>query len=135
MEAVPTRMISPAWPRFSSCSRISLWNREAIRTTDGTLTSATASGGMTGTAFLYTNQESISVGIGCLVSDFRDNDATPYALLEPKLALVVEELSQISELPLSLAPNLIEATSDAGIFMTLSGTLKRAAVKLSKICP
>jgi len=32
------------------------------------------------------------------------------------------------------APDLIEATSDAGIFMTLSGTLKRAAVKLSKIC-
>jgi aspartate ammonia-lyase len=32
------------------------------------------------------------------------------------------------------SPDLIEATSDAGIFMTLSGHLKRAAVKLSKIC-
>jgi len=32
------------------------------------------------------------------------------------------------------AGDRIVATSDAGIFMTLSGTLKRAAVKLSKIC-
>lgn len=38
--------------------------------------------GMTGTGFLYTNEESISVGIGCIVSDFVDSDATPYALLE-----------------------------------------------------
>ena len=30
--------------------------------------------------------------------------------------------------------DLIEATSDTGIFMTVSGTLKRAAVKVSKIC-
>lgn len=32
------------------------------------------------------------------------------------------------------APDLIEATSDAGVFMQLSGILKRSAVKLSKIC-
>ncbi|CAN5243797.1 FAD-dependent monooxygenase [soil metagenome] len=38
--------------------------------------------GMTGTAFLYTNEESISVGIGCIVSDFAESDVTPYALLE-----------------------------------------------------
>jgi len=38
--------------------------------------------GMTGTGFLYTNQESISVGIGCIVSDFADNETTPYDLLE-----------------------------------------------------
>jgi len=38
--------------------------------------------GMTGTAFLYTNEESISVGIGCIVSDFAKADITPYALLE-----------------------------------------------------
>jgi len=30
----------------------------------------TITAGMTGTGFLYTNQESISVGIGCIVSDF-----------------------------------------------------------------
>lgn len=38
--------------------------------------------GMTGTGFLYTNEESISVGIGCIVSDFAEQDITPYALLE-----------------------------------------------------
>lgn len=38
--------------------------------------------GMTGTGFLYTNQESISVGIGCLISDFQDSGQTPYGLLE-----------------------------------------------------
>ncbi|WP_128291607.1 FAD-dependent oxidoreductase [Afifella aestuarii] len=38
--------------------------------------------GMTGTAFLYTNEESISVGIGCLVSDFTEKREAPYELLE-----------------------------------------------------
>lgn len=38
--------------------------------------------GMTGTAFLYTNQESISVGIGCIVSDLAESNRTPYGLLE-----------------------------------------------------
>src|SRR5690606_18181240 len=42
-----------------------------------------------------------------------------------------EELTGIRQ---QTAPDLIEATSDVGVFMTLSGTLKRAAVKLSKIC-
>ena len=32
------------------------------------------------------------------------------------------------------AADLIEATSDVGVFMQLSGVLKRAAIKLSKIC-
>lgn len=43
----------------------------------------------------------------------------------------LEELTGISQYT---APDLIEATADVGVFMTLSGTLKRAAVKLSKIC-
>jgi electron transfer flavoprotein-quinone oxidoreductase len=37
---------------------------------------------MTGTAFLYTNKECISVGIGCLISDFAEEKQTPYGLLE-----------------------------------------------------
>ncbi len=49
-------------------------------------------------------------------------------------AAVCEELTGITGLQMVTSPDLIEATSDAGIFMTLSGTLKRAAVKLSKIC-
>ncbi|WP_240360736.1 lyase family protein [Pyxidicoccus caerfyrddinensis] len=32
------------------------------------------------------------------------------------------------------APDLIEATTDVGVFMEVSGTLKRSAMKLSKIC-
>jgi electron transfer flavoprotein-quinone oxidoreductase len=38
--------------------------------------------GMTGTGFLYTNRESISVGIGCIVSDFAESGITPYNLLD-----------------------------------------------------
>ncbi len=35
---------------------------------------------------------------------------------------------------LSLASDLIEATSDTGVFMSMSSVMKRAAMKLSKIC-
>jgi electron transfer flavoprotein-quinone oxidoreductase len=42
----------------------------------------TVTSGMTGTGFIYTNKESLSVGIGCLVSDFAESGATPYDLLE-----------------------------------------------------
>ncbi|MDD3798593.1 MAG: FAD-dependent oxidoreductase [Novosphingobium sp.] len=38
--------------------------------------------GMTGTGFLYTNEESISVGIGCIVSDMAESKVTPNELLE-----------------------------------------------------
>ncbi|TCO81127.1 aspartate ammonia-lyase [Plasticicumulans lactativorans] len=48
--------------------------------------------------------------------------------------LVVAELSQIAGVPLVLADNLVEATSDTGAFVMFSGTLKRVAVKISKIC-
>jgi len=48
--------------------------------------------------------------------------------------VVRSHLAQLTGLDIKTAPDLIEATSDAGVFMTLSGTLKRAAVKLSKIC-
>ena len=43
-------------------------------------------------------------------------------------------LAEITGLDIRTAPDLIEATSDVGVFMTLSGVLKRSAVKLSKIC-
>jgi electron transfer flavoprotein-quinone oxidoreductase len=38
--------------------------------------------GMTGTGFVYTNKECISIGIGCLISDFTESGHTPYGLLE-----------------------------------------------------
>jgi aspartate ammonia-lyase len=47
---------------------------------------------------------------------------------------VCRRLRDITGLELVTAPDLIEATSDAGVFVQLSGVLKRIAVKVSKIC-
>ncbi|WP_417616112.1 aspartate ammonia-lyase [Oceanisphaera sp.] len=47
--------------------------------------------------------------------------------------LAVNELADISGLPVSLAPNLIAASADMGAFVTFSSTLKRLAIKLSKL--
>jgi electron transfer flavoprotein-quinone oxidoreductase len=38
--------------------------------------------GMVGTGFLYTNKDSLSIGIGCMLSDMRRQEVTPYQLLE-----------------------------------------------------
>ena len=43
-------------------------------------------------------------------------------------------LSRITGLDLITAPDLVEATSDTGVFVQVSGVLKQCAVKLSKIC-
>jgi aspartate ammonia-lyase len=48
--------------------------------------------------------------------------------------LVRRHLSRITGLELITAPDLVEATADTGVFVQLSGVLKRCAVKLSKIC-
>lgn len=48
--------------------------------------------------------------------------------------LAVAHLREISGEPLSSAADLIEASSDLGAFVMFSGTLKRIAIKLSKIC-
>jgi aspartate ammonia-lyase len=47
---------------------------------------------------------------------------------------VREHLIRIVDIALLTAPDLVEATSDTGAFVQLSGVLKRTAVKLSKIC-
>jgi len=47
---------------------------------------------------------------------------------------VVDNLSEIAGEKLRSATDLIEATSDTGVFITFSGVLKRVAVKVSKIC-
>jgi len=47
---------------------------------------------------------------------------------------VRRHLSRITGLELVTAPDLVEATADTGVFVQLSGVLKRCAVKLSKIC-
>jgi aspartate ammonia-lyase len=46
----------------------------------------------------------------------------------------VQHLKEVSGIPVTLAADLVEATSDTGAYVQLSGTLKRCAVKLSKIC-
>ncbi len=47
---------------------------------------------------------------------------------------VRRHLSDVTGLALITAPDLVEATADTGVFVQLSGVLKRCAVKLSKIC-
>lgn len=48
---------------------------------------------------------------------------------------VIRHLREITgEQGLHTAPDLIEATSDTGVFMSVSGSLKRNAMKVSKIC-
>jgi aspartate ammonia-lyase len=47
---------------------------------------------------------------------------------------VAELLAQVSGLPVRKAENLVEATQDSGAFAQMSGTMKRAAVQISKIC-
>jgi aspartate ammonia-lyase len=54
---------------------------------------------------------------------------------DPRYAgLVRAHLSAVTGLDLVTSPDLVEATQDTGAFVTLSGVLKRVAVKLSKIC-
>lgn len=43
-------------------------------------------------------------------------------------------LAALTGIPLVLSPDLIEATIDTGAYLQISGTLKRCAVKLSRIC-
>ncbi|MCE4024863.1 MULTISPECIES: aspartate ammonia-lyase [unclassified Microbacterium] len=49
-------------------------------------------------------------------------------------ASVLKHLREISGLDLATASDLVEATSDTGSFMSFSSSLKRNAMKLSKIC-
>jgi aspartate ammonia-lyase len=48
--------------------------------------------------------------------------------------LVTAKLAEVSGFPLRRAVNLVEATQNAGAFVQMSASLKRAAVQISKIC-
>ena len=48
--------------------------------------------------------------------------------------VVTEKLRSITGIPVVTSANLIEATWDTGAYVTISGVLKRVALKLSKIC-
>lgn len=41
-----------------------------------------ATSGMMGVAFIYTNKESISIGVGCLIADYHKSQIMPYDLLD-----------------------------------------------------
>jgi aspartate ammonia-lyase len=54
---------------------------------------------------------------------------------DPRYAEAVRtHLAVITGFDIVTAPNLVEATTDVGVFLDLSATLKRSAMKLSKIC-
>lgn len=59
---------------------------------------------------------------------------TGITALEGYAEKVRAHLSKVTGLHLITAPDLVEATSDTGAFVQLSGVLKRCAVKLSKVC-
>ena len=51
--------------------------------------------GMMGTGFLYTNKESLTIGVGCMLSDLKQQKISPYQLLEdmkahPSIAPILE---------------------------------------------
>ncbi|MDQ0801480.1 aspartate ammonia-lyase [Arthrobacter sp. SLBN-112] len=48
-------------------------------------------------------------------------------------ALVREKLENVTGLPVTTSPDLVEATQDCGVFVLVSAAVKRAAIKLSKI--
>ena len=48
--------------------------------------------------------------------------------------LAVKHLSDITGIKFTLAPDLVEATSDTGDYVLLSGVIKHTSVKLTKIC-
>ena len=74
-----------------------------------------------GDEFLDINMGATAIGTGI-------NSPPGYA------SLVTEKLAEISGFPLRKAKNLVEATQNAGTFVQMSATLKRAAVQISKIC-
>src|SRR5699024_10705156 len=70
----------------------------------------------------------LEINLGATAIGTRLNTPENY----PELA--VEYLGKETGLPLVLSPDLIEATSDTGAYVQIMGTLKRSAVKISKIC-
>jgi electron transfer flavoprotein-quinone oxidoreductase len=81
-----------------------------VRENEGVVIEAagTVTGGMVGTAFLYTNKESLAIGIGCLLSDFEKVQKSPYELLEkfkshPSIAPLIAG-SEVKEYAAHLIP-------------------------------
>lgn len=71
--------------------------------------------------FLEINMGATAVGTGI-------NSPPGYA------ELCTKYLAEVSGLPVKLAEDLVESTQDSGSFALMSGSMKTAAVQLSKIC-
>jgi electron transfer flavoprotein-quinone oxidoreductase len=90
--------------------RETIESRFNLKGDEGTVIEAagTISRGMAGMGFIYTNKESVSLGIGCLVADFQRTGETPYGLLErfkrhPSVAPLIEG-SEVKEYSAHLIP-------------------------------
>ncbi|HLP40911.1 MAG TPA: FAD-dependent oxidoreductase, partial [Fibrobacteria bacterium] len=64
--------------------------------------------GMMGTGFLYTNNDSLSLGVGVMLSDLKVNNVTPYELMEltknhPSIRPLIEE-GELKEYSAHLIP-------------------------------
>ena len=70
----------------------------------------------------------LEVNMGATAIGTRVNAPDGYA------ELCVEYLAKECGIPVVLAPDLIEATGDTGAYVQIMGTLKRNAIKLSKMC-
>ena len=70
--------------------------------------------------FLITNMGATAIGTGI-------NSDPDYA------PLCTEHLAKYSGVPVVLAPNLVQATNDTGVFVNNSSVIKALAIKLSKI--
>lgn len=76
----------------------------------------------------YQTQLVLEVNLGATAIGTGLNTPPGYALR------VVEHLAAVSGLPVVLAENLIEATSDTGAYISVHSALKRVAVKIGMIC-
>jgi aspartate ammonia-lyase len=76
----------------------------------------------------HVGDELLTVNMGATAIGTGLNSPPGYA------ALCTKHLATVSGLPVKLADDLVQATQDSGEFAQMSGTIKSAAVQLSKIC-
>ena len=74
------------------------------------------------------SEEFLSVNMGATAIGTGLNSPPGYA------DLVAAKLREVSGFQVQKADNLVEATQNAGAFVQMSATMKRAAVQISKIC-
>jgi len=104
-------------------------NQDAVPMTLGQEFSAYAEMIDSGMAALKRNSEEfLLINMGATAIGTGLNSPPGYA------DLVAEKLREVSGFQVQKADNLVEATQDCGAFAQMSGTLKRAAVQISKIC-